>query len=289
MASETVGVCGAGIMGAGIAQVMMQAGHSVVMFDPLAPALDKGLRHIRENLERSEAKGRLPQGQAIEIFARVKATSELKDLAVVTFVIEAVTERTDVKLQLFKALDEILPTEAVIASNTSGLSLTELAAGTRRPDRVVGTHFFNPAPLMKLVEVVRAAQTSDTTVATARALMMSAGKETIEVKEAPLFTVNRILVPMLNEAIFVLQEGIAGRDEIDRGMMLGCSHLIGPLALSDLIGLDTLLLVIETLQRETGDPKYRPAPLLRQMVRAGYLGRKTGRGFYNYAAGEGQK
>jgi 3-hydroxybutyryl-CoA dehydrogenase len=276
-------------MGAGIAQVMMQAGHSVVLFDPLVPALEKGLRYIRENLERSEAKGRLPQGQAAEIFTRVKATSELKELAAATFVIEAVTERTDVKLQLFKALDEILPSEVIIASNTSGLSLTELAAGTRRPERVVGTHFFNPAPMMKLVEVVRASQTSDATVATARALMVGAGKETIEVKEAPLFTVNRILVPMINEAIFCLQEGISGRDEIDRGMMLGCSHPIGPLALADLIGLDTLLLVIETLERETGDQKYRPAPLLRQMVRAGYLGRKSGRGFYNYAAGEGQR
>ena len=247
------------------------------------------MRYIRGNLERAEAKGKLPPGQAVEILGRLRATTDLNDLAGASFVIEAVTERTDVKAPLFKALDEILPAEAIIASNTSGLSLTELAAATRRPDRVVGTHFFNPAPVMRLVEVIRAAQTSDRTVETAQALLAGVGKETIEVKEAPLFAVNRILVPMINEAVFVLQEGIATRDEIDRGMVLGCNHPIGPLALADLIGLDTLLLVIETLERETGDQKYRPAPLLRQMVRAGYLGRKTGRGFYDYAAGEGPR
>jgi len=289
MAQRVIGVCGAGTMGAGIAQVMAQGGHRVVLYDAFAAALEKGLRYIRGNLERAEAKGKLPPGQAVEILGRLRATTDLNDLAGASFVIEAVTERTDVKAPLFKALDEILPAEAIIASNTSGLSLTELAAATRRPDRVVGTHFFNPAPVMRLVEVIRAAQTSDRTVETAQALLAGVGKETIEVKEAPLFAVNRILVPMINEAVFVLQEGIATRDEIDRGMVLGCNHPIGPLALADLIGLDTLLLVIETLERETGDQKYRPAPLLRQMVRAGYLGRKTGRGFYDYAAGEGPR
>ncbi|HYG59131.1 MAG TPA: 3-hydroxyacyl-CoA dehydrogenase NAD-binding domain-containing protein [Symbiobacteriaceae bacterium] len=283
---KTVAVCGAGVMGAGIAQVMLQAGHRVIMYDAFAPALEKGLGYIRTNLEKSEAKGRLLPGQAAALLAALQVTANVDDLAGAGFVIEAVTEKPEVKIPLFQALDRVLAPDAIIASNTSGLSLTELAAATGRPDRVVGTHFFNPPPVMKLVELVRAAQTSDATVAAAKELVTTAGKETIEVKEAPLFAVNRILVPMLNEAVFTLQEGIAGRDEIDRGMVLGCSHPIGPLALCDLIGLDTLLLIVETLQRETGDAKYRPAPLLRQMVRAGYLGRKSGRGFYNYAAGE---
>lgn len=283
---KTIAVCGAGVMGAGIAQVMLQAGHRVILYDAFAPALEKGLGQIRTHLERAEAKGKLPQGQAAALLAQLQVTGQVNDLAGADFVIEAVTEKPEVKIPLFQALDKVLPPETIIASNTSGLSLTELAAATGRPDRVVGTHFFNPPPVMKLVELVRAAQTSDATVAAAKELVTAAGKETIEVKEAPLFAVNRILVPMLNEAVLTLQEGIAGRDEIDRGMVLGCSHPIGPLALCDLIGLDTLLFVIETLQRETGDTKYRPAPLLRQMVRAGYLGRKTGRGFYNYAAGE---
>lgn len=283
---KTIAVCGAGVMGAGIAQVMLQAGHRVILYDAFAPALEKGLGQIRTHLERAEAKGKLPQGQAAALLAQLQVTGQVNDLAGADFVIEAVTEKPEVKIPLFQALGKVLPPETIIASNTSGLSLTELAAATGRPDRVVGTHFFNPPPVMKLVELVRAAQTSDATVAAAKELVTAAGKETIEVKEAPLFAVNRILVPMLNEAVLTLQEGIAGRDEIDRGMVLGCSHPIGPLALCDLIGLDTLLFVIETLQRETGDTKYRPAPLLRQMVRAGYLGRKTGRGFYNYAAGE---
>jgi 3-hydroxybutyryl-CoA dehydrogenase len=276
-------------MGSGIAQVIAQAGYAVILYDAFPGATDKGLAYIRSNLSRAEAKGKLAPGQADAVSGRVKVCGDLSEMAAADLVVEAVTEKMEVKLALYRELDRVCPPETLLASNTSGLSITELAAATGRPDRVLGTHFFNPAPVMKLVEVVRGAATSDATVARAKEWVASLGKEAIEVKEAPLFVVNRILVPMLNEAIFVFQEGIAGKEEIDRGMVLGCNHPIGPLALSDLVGLDTLLFVAETLHRETGDTKYRPAPLLRQMVRAGYLGRKTGRGFYNYAAGEEPK
>jgi 3-hydroxybutyryl-CoA dehydrogenase len=286
MVTRTIGVCGAGTMGAGIAQVAAQAGCAVILYDALEGSVAAGLARMRGALERAEAKGRVPAGTAGETVARIRPAASPDDLAEAGFVIEAVTERIEVKRDLFRALDRICPPETILASNTSGLSITEMAAATGRPDRVVGTHFFNPAPLMRLVEVIRAALTSDETVAAAKELMAAWGKEAIEVREAPLFTVNRILVPMINEAIFVLQEGIASRDAIDRGMVLGCNHPMGPLALADLVGLDTLLLVTETLHREMGDPKYRPAPLLKQMVRAGFLGVKSGRGFYHYAAGE---
>lgn len=288
MEIKTVAVCGAGVMGSGIAQVAAQTGFRVLLFDAFSGAVPKALKRMSDQLQKAEAKGKLASGQAAAILARITPADSPSDLAASDFVIEVVTEKMEVKRPLFQQLDRICRPEVILASNTSGLSLTELAAVTRRPDRVVGTHFFNPPPVMKLVEVVRAAQTADATVAEAKALMASFGKEVIEVKEAPLFCVNRILVPMLNEAIFVLQEGIASREEIDRGMVLGCNHPIGPLALADLIGLDTLLFVQETLFTETGDSKYRPAPLLRQMVRAGYLGRKSGRGFYVYS-GEGSR
>jgi 3-hydroxybutyryl-CoA dehydrogenase len=279
---KVIGIVGAGTMGSGIAQVAAAAGYQVIMRDIAEGFVEKGLKAIEKNLSRMVAKEKITAEKMAEIMGRITGTVEMEKLAAAQMVIEAAVERMDIKKEIFKSLDTTCPPETILASNTSGLSITEMASATRRPGQVVGMHFFNPVPVMKLVEVVKGAATSEETYAAAMEVCKIMGKEAITVNEAPLFAVNRILCPMLNEAIFVLAEGIASAEDIDKGMMLGANHPIGPLALADLVGLDVMLLVMDNLYEETGDSKYRTAPLLRKMVRAGYLGRKSGRGFYTY-------
>jgi len=282
MKVQAVGVIGAGLMGSGIAQVAAESGYKVVLRDIDLQYVDRGLKSISKNLNRDVEKGRRTREEAEAVLKRLTGTTEMEALSGCDFVIEAAVEKIDLKKAIFRELGAICKPGVMLASNTSGLSITEIAASSNRPAKVIGMHFFNPVPVMKLVELIKGAETDQETVDTAAVLVESFGKEAIFVQEAPLFAVNRILVPMLNEAMFVLMEGIASAEDIDKGMRLGANHPIGPLALSDLVGLDTLLFVSETLYQETGDSKYRPCPLLRKLVRAGHLGRKSGRGFYIY-------
>lgn len=270
-------------MGAGIAQVMAKAGCDVVIRDIEDRFVEQGLAGIRKNLARVVSNGKMEETAATAVLNRIKGTTDLKEAAVdADLVIEAVLEVMEVKKEVYRELDSLCKPETILASNTSGLSITEMAAVTQRPDKVIGMHFFNPVPVMKLVELIRGFMTSDATFAAAKAFVENIGKTSIEVKEAPGFAVNRILCPMINEAVFAYSEGIATAADIDRAMVLGANHPVGPLALADMVGLDILLFVLEGLHRELGEDKYRPAPILRKMVRAGHLGRKTGQGFFDY-------
>lgn len=283
MEIKKVCVLGAGIMGSGIAQVVAAAGFEVTMRDIEDSFVEKGLATIKFHLDRAVEKEKIEADAATEIMARIEGTTDISEaVAGADFIIEAVVEDMRVKKELFTELDAICKPETILASNTSGLSITEIGSVTGRPDKVVGVHFFNPAPVMQLVELIRGFVTSDVTFAVTKAFVEQLGKTPIEVKESPGFAVNRILCPMINEAIFVYSESVAAAEDIDQAMVLGANHPIGPLALADLVGLDTLLAVLEGLHQELGEDKYRPAPLLRKMVRAGHLGRKAGKGFYHY-------
>jgi len=282
MEVKTIGVLGAGTMGSGIAQAAAEAGYDVIMRDIKDDFVQRGISSINKNLGRAVDKGKKSKEEAEEIVGRIRGTTNLDDLSDADLIIEAVIENMELKKELYEELDRICKPEAVLASNTSGLSITEMASATKRPDKVVGMHFFNPVPVMKLVEVIMGAETSKEVFQLIMDISRKMGKEPIAVNEAPLFVVNRILVPMINEAAYVLMEGVANAEDIDKGMMLGASHPMGPLALADLVGLDVLLAVQDTLYKETGDSKYRACPLIRKMVRAGHLGRKSGKGFYSY-------
>lgn len=282
MSIQQIAVIGAGTMGNGIAQVCALAGLQVALLDVADTALEKGLATLTANLERQVRKESITPKDKQDALARISLSTDYAVLRAADLVIEAATENLELKKRILKQIDSVVSAHCIIATNTSSLSITELAAVVSEPGRFIGLHFFNPVPLMALLEVIRGLQTSDATHTAALQLAEHIGKRAVAARNSPGFVVNRILCPMINEAIFVLQEGLASAKDIDTGMQLGCNHPIGPLALADLIGLDTLLAIMETFYQGFNDPKYRPAQLLKEMVAAGYLGRKAGRGFYTY-------
>ncbi|MGX6445498.1 3-hydroxybutyryl-CoA dehydrogenase [Neobacillus sp. K501] len=282
MTVEKIMVIGAGQMGSGIAQVCAQAGYQVLLNDLKPEFVERGLSVINKNLSRNVDKGRMTEAEKGQVLGQLTASTDLNDASAVDFVIEAAVENMEIKTKIFAQLDAIAPEHAILASNTSSLPITEIAAATKRPEKVIGMHFMNPVPVMKLVEIIRGLATADEVYQTIEDITKTLGKVPVEVNDFPGFVSNRILMPMINEAIFTLYEGVATKEAIDEVMKLGMNHPMGPLVLADFIGLDTCLYIMETLHEGLGDDKYRPCPLLRKYVKAGWLGKKSGRGFYSY-------